>query len=74
MAFENELQSTLEKWLAEESKSRSHHILNGSCSSLEEYKARCAELNTMWAISGKIEEFVRGMNDIGTQENRNGEG
>ena len=74
MAFENELQSVLERWLAEESKARSHHILNGSCATIEEYKARCAELNTMWAVSAKIGDFVSDMNDIGNKEEFNGQG
>lgn len=70
MAFENELQSWLETWIADEAKSRSHHILNGSCSTIEEYKARCAELNTLWSVSEKIADFVRG--DEATEENQNG--
>jgi hypothetical protein len=68
MAFENELQSFLGDWITQESKDRSHHILNGSCNSIEEYKARCAELNTLWAVGEKINEFVRGPTTEG-QEN-----
>lgn len=68
MAYENELESQLHKYLSKQSQSLSETILDGSCKSFDEYRERCGKLRALWDMDKEIERLRRERYAPQTQE------